>query len=109
MTNGSLWVVAAVMTLFASVSGQGNEKHSLPEKVTSAMMQEQATGTAHQERAHEADAHAARDSVAERDVATIRSDVKRSRTFIVIKALALAVAIVGPGVVYVPRRTGGSS
>jgi hypothetical protein len=109
MTYGIPWVMAALMASSVSVSGQGNERRPIPEKVTSAMMQEKATGTTHQESRPEGDAHAARDTVAERDAATIRAVVRSSRTFIVIKAVALGLAIAGLGVVYIPRRTGGSS
>jgi hypothetical protein len=109
MTSGSLWAAAAVMTLSVSVSGQDHEKRSIPEQVTSAMMQEKATGTTHPDGTQEGNVPAAGDTMTERDAASIRSGVRSSRTFIVIKALALGLAIAGLGVVYIPRRTGVSS
>ncbi len=109
MNHGFLLVAASLIALSTSASGQGDEKREKPEKVTSAMMQEKAADTTHLEAGHAGDKQAAQDTTAERDFDTIRAGVKSSTTFIVIKALALAVAIIGLGVVYMPRKTSGSS
>jgi Flp pilus assembly protein TadB len=109
MKYAFLVVAASVMALSTNASGQGDEKREKPEKVTSAMMQEKTADTTHREAGHVGDTQAAKDTAAERDFDTIRAGVKSSTAFIVVKALALAVAIIGLGVVYMPRKAGGSS
>ncbi len=108
MKYGFLLVAASLIALSTNASGQGDEKREKPEKVTGAMMQEKTADTTHREAGHVGDTQAAQDTAAERDFDTIRAGVKSSTTFIVIKALALAVAIIGLGVVYLPRKTGAS-
>lgn len=109
MKYGFLLLTASLIAVSTNTSGQGDEKSKKPEKVSSAMMQEKTTDTTHLGAGHRGDTQAAQDTAAERDFDTIRAGVKSSTTFIVIKALALAVAIIGLGVVYLPRKTGGSS
>ncbi len=109
MKVGVVLVMASLLGLSTNAYGQGHDAHQKPEKVSSAMMQEKATDTTQHDVAPEGGAQTIPDTVAERDVDTIRAAVQRSTTFIVIKALALAVAIVGVGVVYLPRRSMGAS
>ncbi len=109
MKYGFLLLTASLIALSTNASGQGHDAPEKPEKVTSAMMQEKTADTTHREAGHVGDTQAAQDTAAERDFDTIRAGVKSSTAFIVVKALALAVAIIGLGVVYMPRKTGGSS
>lgn len=109
MKYGFLLLTVLLIVLSTNAYGQDDEKSKKPEKVTSAMMQEKTTDTTHPGAGREGNTQAAQDTAAERDFDTIRAGVKSSTTFIVIKALALAVAIIGLGFVYLPRKTGGSS
>ncbi len=109
MKYGHVFAMASVLALSTNAYGQGHDTHEKPEKVSSAMMQETAMDTTHHESGHATHTQAARDTVAERDFDTIRAGVKSSTTFIVIKALALAVVLIGLGVVYLPRKASGGS
>lgn len=109
MKYGFLLVMASLLAPSTNVYGQAPDTHQRPEKVSSAMMQEKATDTTQHGTGPEEGTRAARDSVAERDFDTIRATVQSTTTFIVIKALTLAVAIVGLGVVYLPRKSMGRS
>ncbi len=104
MKYGIVLLMTSLIVLATNASGQGDEKRTAPEKVSSALMQEETTDPTHHEAGHEGDTQAAQDTVAERDFDTIRAAVRSSTTFIVIKALALVVAIIGVGAVYLPRR-----
>ncbi len=104
-----LLLTATLIALSTNAYGHGDDTRKKPEKVSSATMQEKTKDSTHLEAGHEGDTQAARDKVAERDFDTIRAVVKSSKLFVVLKALALAVAIIGLGVVYLPRKTGGSS
>lgn len=92
------WILSLVIVFIAFISlnvyGHDDEKEKKPAKVSSATVQEP-------------DTQAAESVVAERDFEIIRSEVQSSTTFIVIKALALAVAIIGLGAVYLPRKRWG--
>jgi Flp pilus assembly protein TadB len=109
MKYGFLLLTASLIALSTNAYGQGDEKSKKPEKVTSAMMQEKTTDTTQAQTGREGNTQAARDTVAERDFDVIRAGVKSSTAFIVIKALSLAVAIIGLGVVYLPRKTSASA
>lgn len=91
------WILSLVIVFIAFFSlnayGHDDEKEKKPAKVTSATTQEPDTQ--------------AEPPAAERDFEIIRSEVQSSTTFIVIKALALAVAIIGLGAVYLPRKNKG--
>jgi hypothetical protein len=108
MKYGYLLLMASLLALSTNAHGQGHDTPEKPEKVTSAMMQDKTPDTTHDEAEHEDDTQAAHDPVAERDFETIRAAVQRSTTLVVIKALALAVAITGMAVVYLPRRREGN-
>jgi len=92
------WILSLAMVFIAFFSlntyGHDDEKEKKPAKVSSAPIQEPATRTADP-------------VVEERDFEIIRSEVQSSRVFVVIKALALAVAIIGLGAVYLPRKRRG--
>jgi hypothetical protein len=96
-----LLLMTSAILFSANAFAHGDEKHPKPEKVDSAMMQEKPSDTTHPE--------ARDDAVTERDFATVRDEVQSSTTLIVIKALALAVAITGLGFVYIPRNRRESS
>lgn len=109
MKVGGVLVMASLLGLSTNAYGQGHDAHQKAEKVSSAMMQEKATDTTQHDVAPEGGAQTIPDSVAERDFDAIRATVQSTTTFILIKALALAVAIVGVGLVYLPRRSMGPS
>ncbi len=112
MKYGILLLMTFLVAFSMNAYGHGGEKHQKPEKVSSAMMQKERTDTTHDEQikgVHEGDTHATDEKVAEQDFDTIRSEVQNSTTFIVIKALALAAALIGFGAVYLPRKRKGNS
>lgn len=104
MKYGMLLLMTLLIVFSTNAYGHGDEKRKKPEKVSSATMQEATADTTQHEAGHEGDTQAAQDTVTERDFDTIRAEVQSSTTFIVIKALALAVAIIGVGLVYLPRK-----
>ncbi len=84
-----------ILLIAFSMNAYGHEEEKeKPKKVSSATMQEENT-------------QATEDTSAERDFDNIVAEVQNSTTFIVIKALTLAVAIIGVGAVYLPRKRKG--
>ncbi len=107
MKYGILVLMVSFVALSTDAYGHGDEKHKKPEKVSSAMMHGEAMDTTHHEEMegmHDEQMQTPQLQTVERDFETIRAEVQSSTTFIVIKASALAVAIVGLGVVYLPRK-----
>lgn len=90
MKYGILWLFILLAAFPMNTFCHEDEKDK-PKKVSSATMQEE-------------NPQAAEDKVAERDFELIRAEVQSSTTFIVIKALSLAIAIIGLGAVYLPRK-----
>jgi hypothetical protein len=105
MKCGFLLLMASLIALAPNAYGQGSETREKPEKVTSVTMQQKTSDTTQHDVGHGGDTQAARDTVMERDFETIRAAVQSSTTLVVIKALALAVALLGLGFVYLPRKT----
>lgn len=102
MKYGILVLMVSFVALSTDAYGHGDEKHKKPEKVSSAMMHGEAMDTTHHEEME--GMQTPQLQTVDRDFETIRAEVQSSTTFIVIKASALAVAIVGLGVVYLPRK-----
>jgi hypothetical protein len=89
-----------------AIYAHGGEEHEKPEKVSSTTMVEDAADSMHtesMEAMHDEMHDEVLEQTTERDFSTIRSEVQKSTTFIVIKALALAVAITGLAAVYLTR------
>jgi hypothetical protein len=106
--------VALMVALLAfsgsTVFAHGDKKPKPPEKVSSAMMSAGTIDTVHRQgmlRMHEETEDTVGQGTTQRDFETIRAEVQGSSAFIVIKALALAAAIAGLAILYLPRKNRG--
>ncbi len=100
-----LTVLLSCLVLLGAASvvyGHEGEEHEAPQKVTSAVM----SGSHDEGQAGGEEEHS---EAVEADFQTIRQEVSASTAFIVIKALALAAAIAGIGLVYLTRRRSGET
>jgi hypothetical protein len=103
----------AVLLAFSSSTAfaHGNGKHKIPKKVSSAMMSAEAVDSVDHRGMQSMDnekMRTAMNQTAQTDFETIRAEVQNSRPFIVIKALALAIAIAGLAILYLPRKSRGN-
>lgn len=100
-----LTLVFLTVVAFNGYAHEGDDKEK-PHKVTSETIKGGHSGDSSQLKkasGHNEQAEAAEQNTMEKDFQTIRREVARSTLFIVIKALALAVAIAGIALVYLKR------
>ncbi len=97
-----LTLIFLTVVAFNGYAHEGDDKEK-PHKVTSETIKGGHSGDASQL------TKAAEQNTMEKDFQTIRREVERSTIFIVIKALALAVAIAGIALVYLRRQKQGGA
>ncbi|GBD88494.1 hypothetical protein BMS3Abin03_02430 [bacterium BMS3Abin03] len=97
------FITIILMVIFVVFIGysHGDEDKKI-QKVTSSTINSENADSLAEDHNGENEEHA--EAQTEEDFNTIRKDVEDSATFVVLKAVSLAVAIIGLAIVYLPRR-----